>query len=442
MDQKLLAVSHSKGLLCLFDIQNEPIELGTLSTNSAWGFLTFSVESDILVGLCLDGREMQRFRCRITTDGLSPPKLSDFNPGEFVFCEDAEPFLVGDATEILTLALSEVIRFGEVGLLMRLNSERALLSSPTLQHASLVNLHLIQRAVEIKSDSFDMKVAFSTNGENVYVVSESPLTVTVRDRSSGKQKVVKCVTAPTIVPVKDGVVILTDAVEVWDVELSECKRRWDELQGIELLPISGERVACLTKDGKVVVLSTSDGRSKIIEKQESCEILAVSKKFHTIALEAGEIHGCFVRYTVCLSDASLSSSRKIKTFRADLESRGPAGLFSPKEEFIVLWTSNTVEVYNATSGKLQRELLRKNYIVDCKFITNQALMVCTKEDVGNFLRMYDVISGEHLATLEIEGKPVCLDVCLNRLLVAVGLCGSDVMLIHVHLPRSGQLSQK
>lgn len=109
---------------------------------------------------------------------------------------------------------------------------------------------------------------------------------------------------------------------------------------------------------------------------------------------------------------------------------------------MVLRTPEVVKIYNATSGKLHRKLLEKHQVVDVKFITNQALMVCTREVVGNFLRMYDVISGEHLTTLNIEEEPFCLGVCLNSLLVAVGHRGSDVSLIQVHLPRSKRLSHE
>ena len=69
-------------------------------------------------------------------------------------------------------------------------------------------------------------------------------------------------------------------------------------------------------------------------------------------------------------------------------------------------------------------------------------MVCSMEDVGNFLRMFDAISEEHLATLDIEGEPFCFGVCLNSLRVAVSLGGSDVKLIQVHLPRSRRLSHE
>ena len=440
-DKNLLAVSHSTGSLCLFDLQNGLTELGSISTNSPWGFMTFSVESDALVGLCLHRVGERRFRCGITTNRFSQRILSDFSEKLLLDCEETDrSFIDGDATGSLTSALWNIIPFGKAGSLMRLKSERALLSSPNLQHVSLINLAKIQEA-DIELDTMISNVDFSTNGENVYVVGASPLTVTVWEFPSWNLKAKKkCETFSSILPVKDGVIVLDETVKFWDVELTECKRPWGNLQGIYLLPISEEQVACLTEDGTAVVLSTSDGRSQIIGNVKGWIVLAMSKKFEMIACKPTSelLEG----YAVHLSDASFSSPRRIWWSPKGKVDKLPAGLFSPKGDFVVLRTPEVVKIYNTTSGKLHRKLLEKDQVVDVKFITNQALMVCTREVVGNFLRMYDVISGEHLTTLDIEEKPFCLGVCLNSLLVAVGHCGSDVSFIQVHLPRSKRLSHE
>ena len=436
-DKNLLAVSHSMGLLRLFDLQDELTELDAIRTKSPWGFMTFSVESDALVGLSeFNGR---CFRCEIITNRYSRKSLSYFSPQSIFDLKGAvRPFLEGDATGSLTSALSTVIPFGKIGLLLRLESgERALLSSPSLRHVSLINLAKIQNA-EKKADTNVEDVAFSTNGENVYVVSGSPATVTVWEYSSWNKKTENCVVGHSILPVKDGVIVLKDRVEFWDFELTECKRRWKRLRGIELLPISEEEVACLTKAGTAFVLSTSDGRSEFIGNEEGRKILAINKKFQKITCKRRGKLDVQKKYVVNLSEASLSSPRKIRSF----EGCPPAGLFSPKGNFVVLWTSDIVEIYNAISGELNHKLLEKGDIVAVKFITNQALIVSSREDVGNFLRMFDVISGEQLTALYIEERPNCLGVCLNSLHVAVGLYGSDVRLIQVHLPRSRRLSHQ
>ena len=436
-DKNLLAVSHSMGLLRLFDLQDEPTELDAIRTKSPWGFMTFSVESDALVGLSeFNGRY---FRCEIITNKYSRKSLSYFSPQSIFDLKGAvRPFLEGDATGSLTSALSTVIPFGKIGLLLKLESgERALLSSPSLRHVSLINLAKIQNA-EKKEDTNVEDVAFSTNGENVYVVSGSPATVTVWEYSSWNKKTENCVGGHSILPVKDGVIVVKDRVEFWDFELTECKRRWNRLRAIELLPISEEEVACWTKAGTAFVLSISDGRSEFIGNEEGRKILAMNKKFHKITCKRRGKLDVQKKYVVYLSEASLSSPRKIRSF----EGCPPAGLFSPKGNFVVLWTSDSVEIYNAISGELNRKLLEKGDIVAVKFITNQALIVSSREDVGNFLRMFDVISGEQLTALYIEERPNCLGVCLNSLHVAVGLYGSDVRLIQVHLPRSRRLSHQ
>ena len=439
-DKNLLAVSHSTGLLCLLDLQNKLTELASISTTTPWGFLTFSVESDALVGMCRVEFDQQHFRCRITTDGFSRKTLSDFSEKEFSGGESGYgSFLDGDATESLKSALSRVIRFGETGFLLRLKGERALLSSPNLDHVSLINLAKIRKA-ETKSDTHVEDVAFSTDGENVYVVSQRPPTVTVWEYSTWNQKAKTYLTFPSILPVKDGVFVLKDTVEFWDVELTECKRRWDKLQGIELLPISEEQVACLTKDGTAVVLSTSDvytsdSPSETIKIAEGWKIIAMNEKFEMITYKCTGYDGIFADYAVHLSGASLSSSLEIESFSI-CEEYLPAALYSPKGDFVAVWAFETVNIYKATSGKHHCKLPVSCYVEDVKFITNRTLMVCSNQSIGNFLRMFDVDSGEHLASLDIEETPFCLGVHLNSLHVAVGLYGSDVRLIKVHLPRS------
>ena len=439
-DKNLLAVSHSTGLLCLLDLQNELTELASISTTTPWGFLTFSVESDALVGMCRVESDQQHFRCRITTDGFSRKTLGDFSEEEFSGGESGYgSFLDGDATESLKSALSGVIRFGETGFLLRLKGERALLSSPNLDHVSLINLAKIRKA-ETKSDTHVEDVAFSTDGENVYVVSQRPPTVTVWEYSTWNQKAKIYLTFPSILPVKDGVFVLNDTVEFWDVELTECKRRWDKLQGIELLPISEEQVACLTKDGTAVVLSTSDvytsdSPSETIKIAEGWKIIAMNEKFQMITYECTGDDGIFVDYAVHLSGASFSSSLEIESFSICYEYL-PAALYSPKGDFVAVWAFETVNIYKATSGKHHCQLPVSCCVEDVKFITNRTLMVCLNQRIGNFLRMFDVDSGELLASLDIEEKPFCLGVHLNSLHVAVGLYGSDVRLIKVHLPGS------
>ena len=439
-DKNLLAVSHSTGLLCLLDLQNKLTELASISTTTPWGFLTFSVESDALVGMCRVEFDQQHFRCRITTDGFSRKTLSDFSEKEFSGGESGYgSFLDGDATESLKSALSRVIRFGEIGFLLRLKGERALLSSPNLDHVSLINLAKIRKA-ETKSDTHVEDVAFSTDGENVYVVSQRPPTVTVWEYSTWNQKAKIYPTFPSILPVKDGVFVLNDTVEFWDVELTECKRRWDKLQGIELLPISEEQVACLTKDGTAVVLSTSDvytsdSPSETIKIAEGWKIIAMNEKFQMITYVCTRNDGIFVDYAVHLSGASFSSPLEIESFSI-CDEYLPAALYSPKGDFVAVWAFETVNIYKATSGKHHCKLPVSCCVEDVKFITNRTLMVCSNQSIGNFLRMFDVDSGERLASLDIEETPFCLGVHLNSLHVAVGLYGSDVRLIKVHLPGS------
>ena len=450
-DETRLAISHSTGFICLLDLENDLTELGTIST-SPCGLMNFSTENPVLVGVYLCRLEKSQFCWSIRHENLFQEvyKLrNEFSPWTFeIGVQNA--FLVGDATDSCVSAkVSRVIPFWETGLLVQLNNERALMSSPDLSYVSMINLAELRDA-KLESETFVKEITFSTNGEIMYVVSrvsmlDSQATVTVWDCSSGnfKQENFLCLTS--LVPVKDGVVVLMGNVELWDVELSECKQCWEDLEGIEkVVSISEEQVAYLAEDSIVIVQSSSGDRLKTIERDNGWQIFAVNKKQQRIAFRSsvnqsrGHILGTF-------RILNASSYCEIRSAVWEIRFAMPAiqgGIFSPNGEFCVIFDSSFVEVYNAASGKLHCDLFRKSEIVDCKFITNKELIVCSREYHGNFLRMFDVRSGEHLNTLEIEERPVILGVCPYSLRIAVGLHGSDVNLIQVHLPRDEGQSQE
>ena len=113
-------------------------------------------------------------------------------------------------------------------------------------------------------------------------------------------------------------------------------------------------------------------------------------------------------------------------------------MFSPKEEFVVTWGSlnsgRGLHILDARTGETLRTLLKdQDDIVDCKFVVNGESLVCCSKD--NFLRWFDIRSGDLLSVLDIEERPYCLGACLGKPLVAIGLLGARVKFVHVELPR-------
>ena len=442
-DETRLAISHSTGLICLLDLENDLTELGTIST-SPCGLMNFSTENPVLVGLYLCRGKRRLFCWSITTENLFQEVDKDrnnFSSWPWIFKVGVEnAFLVGDATadRSVSAEVSRIISFWATGSLVQLKNERALMSSPDLSYVSMINFAELRDA-KLELETFVKEITFSTNGEIMYVVSRvstcDSSTVTVWDCSSWNFKQENFLSLTSLVPVKDGVVVLMEKVELWDVELSECKQCWEDLEGIKkVVSISEDQVACLADDS-IVIVSSSGDRLKTIEQDNEWRILAINKKQQRLASRF--LPSCDDRLIGIFRIWNASSYYDI--WSTALEQRG---LLSPNGEFCVIWDASLVEVYNAASGKLHWELFRRmSEVVDCKFITYKELIVCSREYHGNFLRMFDVRSREHLNVLEIEERPSSLGVCPYSLRIAVGLL-RDINLIQFHLPQGKGQSQE
>jgi len=128
---------------------------------------------------------------------------------------------------------------------------------------------------------------------------------------------------------------------------------------------------------------------------------------------------------------------KRKDERYDTRSFTPYFMFSPDGEFVVTWASFSsgygVHILDAKTGETQRTLLKdQDDIVDCKFVVNCESLVCCSKD--NFLRLFNIRSGDQLSVLDIEEQPCCLGACLDKPLVAIGLWGARLKFVHVELP--------
>jgi len=114
----------------------------------------------------------------------------------------------------------------------------------------------------------------------------------------------------------------------------------------------------------------------------------------------------------------------------------PFFLFSPEEDFVVTWNSLDsgygVLILDAKTGETLHTLLKgQDNLVDCKFVGNGESLVCCSED--NFLRWFNIRSGDLLSVLDIEERPHCLGACLEKPLVAIGLTGARLKFVYVKL---------
>ena len=127
------------------------------------------------------------------------------------------------------------------------------------------------------------------------------------------------------------------------------------------------------------------------------------------------------------------------------ESLSPRLIFSPTEEFIVTWNSLDagygLHILDARCGETRHSLLEnRDDIVDCKFACDDESLLCCTSD--NFLRLFQIRTGDLLCMLDIEERPFSLGACARKDLVAVGLSSGRLKFIHVELPRRKESDRK
>ena len=144
------------------------------------------------------------------------------------------------------------------------------------------------------------KVVLSLSGGTLYVITTvdgSPATLVAWDITSGMSKPGKKVIEHTggfnkynLVAVREGVLLQTShkALELWNVELSECIRSWTDLEYItEVIPISEERVACEGESKVVIVDTTREGNVSRITFHGN--FVGCNSKCHVISAAHGKL---------------------------------------------------------------------------------------------------------------------------------------------------------
>ena len=115
----------------------------------------------------------------------------------------------------------------------------------------------------------------------------------------------------------------------------------------------------------------------------------------------------------------------------------PHLIFSPDDKVVVTWKCLReglgIHILDARTGETRHTLLQDHFdVVDCKFVVDSESLVCCARD--NFLRLFNIRSGDLLSVLDIEERPYSLGTCVEQSLVAIGLWGR-LKFVHVELPR-------
>ena len=434
-DGRLLAISHSSGLISLVDVMCNFTKLAQMATPEVCGMVKFSPGHRFI--FCCDPKDVisRRYNVlKVVKEAYNKFSLTDvfYNFENFESFNDCG-FLFGDliATERYPFQIAFVL--GKQRLLRSIRSEIEMVNT---EYVNKSGQDLVTAATGI---------ALSLDGKTAYVASST--SVTARDVFSGKRKAEINYTNTLYRPlcsVSGGVLISRPSestVELWSDNLSKRINMWNNLHGVEkLIPVSEERVAVVT-EVYVKVLNTSSGKvvstfpvlqGRGLACNSRCQLLIASSS------------GAFLFKPSLRSLQLLDDTRVLWTKKGiDRVHCVEDVAFSPMEQFLVVGTTESMLVLDAETGNTLRSLrplsFFSNCTVCCTFISDDICVISSSDLTAIKLmniNLFNVKSGERLSEIDVEGRVASLAACpFNRVLV-IGLKNStpNFKVIRVHLP--------
>ena len=416
-NERLLAISHSSGSICLVDMMHGYSTRAKVDVREVCGVVKFSPDYRSLF-CCQVKRLCPRFFClrviKETPNTFSFEGSDDvsYNFENFQSFNDCG-FPSGDlfTADRLNYYLTFV-----------LDDQRLLkCTRSAIEMVDTKNVNKRSQDVATKPTG----IALSLDGQTVYVASDT--SDTAWDAESGKFKAERNVMVPRrspLCPVKGGVLIPTEeTVEWWDYSLSKCIKTWSSLSGVkQIIPISEGQVAFIrvfdvkvvdARSGEIVsTIPVLDG--SVLTLNSKCQLLTLSDSGSLQLLDGA---------SVWKKDVGLT-----KQFCK-------GALFSPMEQFLIVWTTGGLLVLDAQTGNTLHTLPSFPYqFRHCKFISDDNC-VFYRSDVT--VALVNVKSGELLSVIDVESEVSCLTACPLYRLLAIGLQNNvpSIKVIRVHLPR-------
>ena len=340
------------------------------------------------------------------------------------------------------------------------------------------------------------KIIFSMEGDAIYVVSSGRFVYSSSDEVKitiwrmSSQELLETKTffgRVSIVPMKEGLVLFKHdrAAELWNFDLSKCIRSIAKLTSdttilrkVRMIPVSDELIAFFypVNSCESIHIRSSQNSQQNEEylnffltflgmhayRIDFVDLTSVGGKLVSSLWIPADAKEC-IDYISCsrmgevlvcivedmggpidhekLTVRSLRKNEQIKWERRTeyLLSISPSPqhmIFSPTNEFVVTWNTldegQGIHVLQAETGETLQVFLRdQKDIIECKFLDDESLVCCSGD---NFLRLFNVKTGDFLSVLDIGEQPFCLGACLYQPLVAIGLSGTRIKFVHVQLP--------
>ena len=457
-DGSLLAISHSTGLICLVDVGTGFRTLAEITTSKICGMIKFAPDHRFL--FCKHtppipfGKRCQShflFCLNVNNDNDHTFSLDVFYDRVSYVPWKSEShsksgFLLGDPI----LCVFDGFTQKEEGVAYVLTEQSVLISYRNdKENIEILNVNellsgqkLHRSPTSLASITSVNKVAFSLNGESVYVVSDDVVetVISVLDIPSGKLKAEKTSRAiACLVPVRKGILLLMAnyTLELWNPQLSVCVFTWPDIPKVFFVtPVSDNLVACEHSRKRLTFLDTTSGEIVLKMNISPCErFLACNRKYQVMTIK-----NCF---SLRLLD------RQVVLWFKDFHCNGifrSQGFFSPSEQFFILFLgrSKGAHVLEAVSGRTLHILCKDEWLYSgiCQFVSDEECAFSSKGSTRHhIIRLFNVESGDQLTVIEMESRVICLDTNPCKQLIAIGLEQSEYnfKLIQVKLPGSKEI---
>jgi len=451
-DGKLLAISHSMGLICFVDVRDgfKTVAEHHCGHDQVCGMIKFTRDCRSLFCFrrTVSGLSFRNYSYRLNVDiaehlSCTLFELSDFSRRELESASVAG-FLFGDSF------LSTCFKFE---FLFHVDALTVLRGSPHLTvleilkprpNGSIPVLHTPPpRPVPRFRFGARINMEFSLTGETLYVSSDGArnAVATAWDISSeepvGQVDVFSYSCLET--RMKKGVLLSTaeGCLEMWNFELSNCLRRWPDmvqpLGTIQTIPISEDRVA-ISSVNIVIILNTTTSEIVTIPVYHG-DFVTCNSKCQLLTCSSDSFQLLNGRSTLWKTD--------LHPLSGDLLVNCPIGAFSLSEQFVVVSAKREkgdrgMYVLDTCSGRILRSFCQGHSFSDCKFVSDEECVILSQSvSEGSILQLFNVESGELLSVIDLERVVSYLAVCPRKRLLAIDQFCSELgfELIQVHLPR-------
>ena len=454
-DGRLLAVSDLRGSIGLRDVMDDYRTLAQTSISGVCAVIKFSPDCQRLY--CFDSKLFDLFRLDVNVgdDGGLSLDIShneeSYHPWELE--SSSEPgFLLGDP--FYTAPKRNGIHVWSPSLAFVLNKQSVLRVSSDISIIEMLQLDELTKDSSGDSEISFVNVAFSLNGDRLFIITYPEGELIVWDISSGMFKPGKIVPravhgSDNLVAVREGLLFKTshDTLELWDFELRECIRSWIVLENLrKVISISEDQVACVfEKDLSLLCRARTEVETEVIIVDTARngfvstitihgDFVTCNSKCHVITTDGQELQmqcGAVVLWKIAVPFKPLG----FFNFKS----------FSPTEQYCVLGDYNVLYVLDVALGRALRTLQPRIH-EGCFPETDQLKFVSDEECVasfrfgcvpGFFLQLFNVKSGDLLSEIALEGFVHSLAASPRERLVAIGygFCKVNFKVLQVKLPR-------